>query len=59
MEPVFPRGIIVVILKGTAMKFTTIAFAAALALCGTGRYRSYDSGSGNFLGYDGHRHACR
>jgi hypothetical protein len=23
------------------------------------RYRSYDPGSGTFLGYDGHRHACR
>jgi len=22
------------------------------------RYRSYDPGSGTYLGYDGHRHAC-
>jgi hypothetical protein len=43
---VFPRWIIVVILKGKAMKFTTIAVAAALALYGTFAYAQGGAPSG-------------
>ena len=55
--PVEPAGAMASVPFDTGDSYAAMDGNADASSCAQ-RYRSYDPGSGTFLGYDGHRHPC-
>ncbi len=55
--PAAALGAMASVLFGGSDAYAAVDGGADGASCAQ-RYRSYDPGSGTYLGYDGHRHAC-